>query len=489
MPTRRAEENSPIAFEKYMSDPSYVARRAIPANVVAEKAAGYASPADRRLLFFVQALSMQAGGLNVAVEDLLVRFPEAKKAAQAGVVAMLPEQQQPYALYFAEESFERYEWPATLHHILVQFCINPGLNLDALRHPTVLGEGLLRILEQYRRTLIKEGKRRRIITSGGKVIESGLDRVLATGRMGVIEAPAGYGKSNSAQSWCAEHLGEARYASLSGITHRTGFFQVIGKALGLGMCQQASSKLQAKIESLLATAKLMIVFDEAHYLWPQHRRSHSNPEFIDWVDTALVNQGVPVALICTDQIAKLKARGEKQTGWTADQFLHRTFRYTKLDDRPTKADLEAVTRHLLSMRWREEKSAWLLTDNHNPSVAAIKTIVGYAGANPLPLPAVRSIVEEARFVAHDGNGRDIVSVDDVAEALKGQKQSDVSIRQAFAREDSRRCGAQREKVAPALSRVASIVGNSAEQMSRLSGALPANHSLQRARLSSLTGRA
>jgi hypothetical protein len=46
----------------------------------------------------------------------------------------------------------------------------------------------------------------------------------------------------------------------------------------------------------------------ARYLWPQHQRSHSSPELVDCVNTALVNQRVPVALICTDQFAKLKAR-------------------------------------------------------------------------------------------------------------------------------------------------------------------------------------
>lgn len=66
--------------------------------------------------------------------------------------------------------------------------------------------------------------------------------------------------------------------------------------------------------------------DEARYLWPQHQRSHSSPELVDWVNTPLVNQQVPVALICTDQFAKLKARVEKRTGWTSEQLEHRVKR-------------------------------------------------------------------------------------------------------------------------------------------------------------------
>jgi hypothetical protein len=80
----------------------------------------------------------------------------------------------------------------------------------------------------------------------------------------------------------------------------------------------------------------MLVIDEAHYLWPQYQRSYSSPELIDWVNTALVNHDVPVALICTDQFAKLKARVEKQTGWTSEQLEHRVKRYKKLSRTPKK---------------------------------------------------------------------------------------------------------------------------------------------------------
>ena len=88
--------------------------------------------------------------------------------------------------------------------------------------------------------------------------------------------------------------------------------------------------MQIKVEEFFRRTRLMLVIDEAHYLWPQHQRSHSTPELVDWVNTALVNQRVPVALICTDQFAKMKARVEKRTGWTSEQLEHRVKRYKKL---------------------------------------------------------------------------------------------------------------------------------------------------------------
>jgi len=101
--------------------------------------------------------------------------------------------------------------------------------------------------------------------------------------MTVIEGTSGSGKTHAVELWCRLHLGEARFVSLSGITHRTGLFQKIGGSLGLAICQHASSKLQAKVEAHLAMTKLLLVIDEAHFLWPQPKRNHSAPELIDLI--------------------------------------------------------------------------------------------------------------------------------------------------------------------------------------------------------------
>ena len=113
--------------------------------------------------------------------------------------------------------------------------------------------------------------------------------------------------------------------------------------------------MQIIVEEFFRRTRLMLVIDEAHYLWPQHERIYSTPELINWVNTALVNQQVPVALICTDQFAKLKARVEKQTGWTSEQLEHRVSRYKKLPNTPTKADLEAVAAKLLGVGSRDAR--------------------------------------------------------------------------------------------------------------------------------------
>jgi len=67
-----------------------------------------------------------------------------------------------------------------------------------------------------------------------------------------------------------------------------------------------------------------------------------------------------VALICTDQFPKIKARVEKQTGWTSEQLEHRVSRYRKLPSIPTREDVEAVATKLLAVRWNAEEEQWNL---------------------------------------------------------------------------------------------------------------------------------
>src|SRR6266404_1314793 len=76
MPTRRADElTDDAAQERFMSSREYVARRGILGNAVAAKARLYKSAAHRSLLFFLQGLSMDDGGLRAMADDLFEMFP------------------------------------------------------------------------------------------------------------------------------------------------------------------------------------------------------------------------------------------------------------------------------------------------------------------------------------------------------------------------------------------------------------------------------
>jgi predicted CopG family antitoxin len=447
MPTRRADESAEdMAQERFMSSPEYVSRRGILANAVAAKAQLYRSAGHRSLLFFLQGLSMQEGGLKAVAEDLFDMFPDhALRKVNTGEIERAfhldaeRTRELNSCLYKLEYHLDTDEQRRAtklrwFSEFLEDLCIDPEIDVaeqsskkcspDAPYFSDPIGS-----LTEFRKRRNAALLARTAATSNGSDIHRWLDRALATPRMTVIEGPSGSGKTHAVELWCRLHLGEARFVTLSGITHRTGLFQKIGATLGLAICQHASSKLQAKVEAHLATTKLMLVIDEAHFLWPQHKRNHSAPELIDWIDT-VVNMDVPVALICTDQFTKLKSHVERQTGWTSDQFIHRTPWKETIETRPTKEDLRRVTESLLRYRWTETDERWMFDAASAPDQVNVNVTAAYAASNLLPLPSIRSIIDEARMLARE-RGRYTVGALDVKRALQSRQRSDLAIRAAF----------------------------------------------------------
>src|SRR5260370_5785777 len=388
-----------------MSSPEYAERRGIPGTAVAAKAQLYTEARKRSLLFFLQSLSLKHGGLRKVAHDLIAAFP-----ARAG------------DRYHEEE----------LTDLLVEFCINPQ---RLVRFPddeisVSSSPQLADVLREFQDRYESRVKSDCVLRTIGKEVFETLDHALKIGKMAVIEGESGSGKTTAVEAWWAAHQGQVRFVSLSGITHKTGFFQKLATAIGLAASKRKATDMQVKVEEFFRKTQLMLVIDEAHYLWPQHERSHSNPELVDWVNTALVNQKVPVALICTDQFAKLKARVEKRTGWTSEQLEHRVKRYKKLSSTPTKADLETVAAKLLAMRWNSDEQKWSVA-GPKPDPDFIKMVVGYARTCKMRLPAVTDTIGEARHQPRK-HGRSVIAARDILAALLDyQIPSNEALEQAF----------------------------------------------------------
>ncbi len=139
---------------------------------------------------------------------------------------------------------------------------------------------------------------------------------------------------------------------------------------------------------------------------------------------------MPVALICTDQFAKLKARVEKRTGWTSEQLEHRVKRYKKLKATPTKKDLEAVAAKLLGMRWNMSQQRWNMT-GAAPHPDFVRMVVGYALTCKMRLPAVAGTIEEARYQARKAGRPHVVATDIRTALLDYQIPSDEALQNAF----------------------------------------------------------
>lgn len=400
--TRRAPQGSAISYERYMSSPEFAQLRGIPGTAVAAKAQLCIDARKRSLLFFLQSLSIKEGGLRLVARALLERLP----------------------------SFE----VEPLTDFLVELCINPMVGLS--NKTTSDFDRVINTLRDFQDDYEAKVQSDFVLTTIGREIFETLDHALAIGKMVVIEGESGIGKTTAIEAWCAAHQGRARFISLCGITHKTGFFRKLAGAIGLAAAKGKAMDMQVRVEEFLRKTGLMLVIDEAHYLWPQYQRSYSSPDLIDWVNTALVNHSVPVALVCTDQFAKLKTRVEKQTGWASEQLEHRVKRYKKLSSTPTEEDLEGVAAKLLAMRWNSHDQRWNAS-GPTPQRDFIKMVVGYALTCKMRLPAVANTVEEARYQARK-SGRSNVRATDIRTALLDyQIPSDEALQQAFERPISR----------------------------------------------------
>lgn len=76
MSTRHADDNSPLNQERYMSSPEYAELRGVMGNAATAKASILNSPRKRSLLFFLQALSLEPGGMRAVAEKIFEMFPE-----------------------------------------------------------------------------------------------------------------------------------------------------------------------------------------------------------------------------------------------------------------------------------------------------------------------------------------------------------------------------------------------------------------------------
>lgn len=499
MSTRKAtaSDNSPLSQERYMSSPEYAELRGLSGTAVAPRAAIVDDPAIRRLIWFLQARSIEAGGLKRVAREVLEQNPgrigtpamhkfgmkpgQVYKAAQVKLIrAELPNhlkrnfrlhgeghegmyhtdfydiadwltradiedferpryevelaESKNYPSQYAVEKFlEACRYDAeSLVTFLTDICVNP-------RRLFVRSTEREQVRKQYEQRLENEFPDQRltadfaelfwfqdivgalleyqqreesavradfVLTAIGRKVWETLDFALKSGRMVVVEGWEGRGKSEAAKAWQRCNQGGARFVNLSGVTSKTAFFRAIAKALGIASSySRTATEMQARIEDVLQRSKMMLVIDEAHFAFPQSQRIYSRPEIIDWIDTALCNHDVPVALITTPQFINCVKRAETQVGWNWRQFRRRVKRWVQLPQWNTEADLEAVARKVLPGITR----------------SGIKLAVGYArvslhGSPSRDISGLGDVATEARILA-EADGRDTVTFEDVERAI------------------------------------------------------------------------
>jgi len=203
----------------------------------------------------------------------------------------------------------------------------------------------------------------------------------------LAEGPYRTGKSYSAQAWAQMHLGQSRYVQLSSANDEGAFYRDIARAVGVACSSQMkAAEMRNRIESVLREQHLLLVIDEADFIWPQAVNVKEVPRRVCWILTSLVNNGVPVALIGSRNFSRLMANCEQRCRvWGSEQFHGRLRLRVPLPDKLSEADLFAIARAVVP----------------EADDATRMLIVGHALKSNVPIPAIESIAARARWFASE----------------------------------------------------------------------------------------
>jgi hypothetical protein len=435
--TRRADPNEPLSQNRYMSSPEFAELRAISGTAVAARCALLLSPAKRQLLWFIQGQSLADGGLKKLARELLKMFPERVDTKEFSILHYCDDE--PISEAKLASECERNllgrvkhppfsDSPTSIEEFLIDLCINPRLRIRLKQEELETSEfdmdlardefpelethdfydanlsyfrDIIGALVEYKRRYEERVRAEFCLTAIGRQVWKQLDDALKTKSMVVIDGLEGRGKTEAVRAWCNCHLGVARFISLVGTNTKTAHFREFARAFGVGHGNSHKvSRMQASVEDVLRASQLMPVIDEAHFFFNQGPRMKTRPEMLDYIDTALCNPPLPIALITTPQFLICMERAAGQVGWNYRQFRRRCKRYTRLPQKNSPEDIEAVARKLLP----------------GADKATVKQIMAYEALSKRDLSAVGDVAREAKLLAEE-DGASRVTFEHVKRAI------------------------------------------------------------------------
>lgn len=342
--TRIAEPGSPFRQERYAS--SY--DRGLLGNLVAKRVAVLEAGSDLRgLIWFVQWLSWQPGGLSA------VPVPE-----------------------------------------VCRWCLDPHSSLAAAD---------LEALWAFRAAWLKARSDNGYVeTAVGKCVAEALDYTRSARTISIIDGPSRIGKTFAVKRWIEQSAGLARFAQVPSTSDEQSFLRAIATALGVSINLNSKAvELRNRVEETLQGGDLMLVLDEASYLYSQTWQRYAQPARVNWIMTALANYAVPVALVSCPHFYTNQTRTEKLTGWNSTQFIGRIGHVERLPKRLSNSDLLAVARAIFPAGDQR----------------TLVTLASYAAVSDKHLASIEAVVKRARWLAAR-KGRAQATVADVETALR-----------------------------------------------------------------------
>jgi hypothetical protein len=437
MSTRRAKLDAPLAQERYASSRS---GDVLLGNLVAKKCEIVTSPAHRQLILFFHDLSTRSGCRLHPTANLFPAWPIGE--GRLGGRAFDRVASDLVTLFRS-----RIKSTEGVADFITRLCLDPKCD-----PATATFQGcanVIDLLEEYRHAFCAAESRAVAMTEATSIIWSTLDYALSQGGMVLVEGTWRVGKSFSAQAWAQKHVGECRYVQLSSARDDTAFYRDIARCLGTACStQRKASEIRMRIEAMLRTQSLLLILDEAQFIWPQSLRPQTPPERVNWLISALLNSGVSIALIASHDFTRMMRNVEEKCPvFGAEQFHGRLRHRVQLPHALNEGDLANVAGAIMP----------------EASEAAIMLLVGHALKSKGRIAAIESAGARARFFAAE-DSRSIPTFGDVEAALIEAGSASPDPRDAVAT----RSRAHREKAA---AQVVSAMVNELRRPDRRSTAL------------------
>jgi hypothetical protein len=301
---------------------------------------------------------------------------------------------------FRVEYYWKYahEEATRLPRLLKEYCLDPKSNI---RDGVWFFSDLFGAIVEVRDRFSLAARRRLADTVVTRTINETLDFWFSRRRMVLIEGVAGIGRSESARAWVDAHAGTVRFVEVPSSGDDRSFFASIARELGVARgTSMKAQEIKVRIEEMLAASEVMLVLDEAQYLWGQYLRPRKTPDRILWIKS-IFDAGTPVALVAHTDFSKWQKHYVEKTLWTDEQFERRLNRRVVLPPQHTKQDMLKIA------------------EAHLPEgdVRSWKLLAGFAlGAAKRQASGIREALESARYRANS-SGRNQVTFQDIEAAL------------------------------------------------------------------------
>ena len=322
--TRHAKDDS-FHQSRYASSPEF--ERGLRASLVAQRCFLIDAPSDRELIWFIQYLSHQEGGLAAIARAIIEKYAgriQTKTMASMGLrpgticnadqVRKLradfdiiegdispsqsfilkgeehvsgmrpPVPLSPQLSDFESQSHyedrrqesEQYPTSYPSEKIFGVCSDAAGAHFEKWLNEVCLDPGTpfshgpwyfheaIEVLREFKNDYEKNISAGAVVTALGQIVCEALDYTAYSHGLTLLQGEARTGKSHAGRTWCNQHPGRARFVEVPPGNDETGFFRALARGLGLGnFLNYKTTEILARLEPVLLTGDILLVLDEA----------------------------------------------------------------------------------------------------------------------------------------------------------------------------------------------------------------------------------